>query len=279
MHFARARQAAVLPAAAHILLSAALMLWSSSPALSQIRSRRASAAAHSAAAFNDGSPESPDEASPLPIPFRSAAARYNSSLPIGLQCPVHLRLLTLGPRGLLIEQASQDVLAILARENSCSAWFREADPNVAAIFDSLDFSLDDGPKDVLLLKSASGELLFKHPYSAGVPENAGHDATVLLNANGPFFTSAADILRRDSDRGLARFTGRRELRVGPYAGNTLRARITTLLHELAHAIGRLPDDSDELSGLSEQNTERVLHACHNEIKATAREHHDKGREN
>jgi len=278
MRFARARQAAVLPAATHLLFFAAFMLWSSSPALSQVRPRRASASARSSAAFNDGSPGIPDETSRLPAPFRSAAARYNSSLPIGLQCPVHLRLLTLGSRGLLIEQARQHVLAILATENSCSAWFREVNPNAAAIFDSLEFALDDGPKNVVILKSTSGEVLFKHPYSAGVPENAGHDATVLLNANGPFFTSAADILRRDSDRVLARFGGRHELRVGPYAGNTLPARITTLLHELGHVIGRLPDDSDELSGLSDQNTVRVLHACHAEIKASARAHHEKGNE-
>jgi hypothetical protein len=279
MRFARARQAAVRPAAPHILLSAALILWSSSPALPQIPPRRASAPSHSVPTFRRDFREDPDETSPLPTPFRSAAARYRSSVPIGLQRPVHLRLLTLGPRGLLIAQARQHVLVILAGENSCSAWFRETDPNAAAIFDSLDFSLDDGPKDVLLLKSASGELLFKHPYSAGVPENAGDHATVLLNANGAFFINAANILRRDSGPGLARFGGRHELRVGPYPGNTLAARITTLLHELGHVIGRLPDDSDELSGLSVQNTERVLHACHNEIKATAREHHDKGNEN
>jgi hypothetical protein len=275
MRFARARQAAVLLAAAHILLF-------SSPALSQIRSRRASAAGHSAPTFPDDFPETPDETNRLPTPFRSAAARYNSPPSSGLSSgrpdPVHLQFLNLGARGLLVEQARQHVVAILAAENPCSAWFQEVDPNAAAIFESLNFSLDDGPKDVVIFRSISGEVLFKHPYSAGVPENAGHDATVLLNANGAFFTSAADILRRDSDRGLARFAGRRELRVGPYPGNTLPARITTLLHELGHAIGRLPDDSDELSGLSEQNTERVLHACHAQIKASARQHRNKGNE-
>ncbi|MCU1241805.1 MAG: hypothetical protein JWO71_2531 [Candidatus Acidoferrum typicum] len=282
MSFARARQAAVLPAAAHLLLSATLMLLSSSPALSQVRSRRASAATHSAPTFPRDFLESSDETNPLPTPLRSAAARYNSSPFSGPSSGppdlVQLRLLTFGARGLLIEQARQQVLAILAAENSCSAWFRKADPAAAAIFESLEFALDDGPKDVVTVKSTSGEILFKHPYSAGVPENAGHDATVLLNANGSFFTSAADILRRDSDRGVARFAGRRDLRVGPYAGNTLPARITTLLHELGHAIGRLPDDSDELSGLSMQNTERVLHACHAEIKASVRQNRDKGNE-
>ncbi len=282
MRFARARQAAVLPAAAHTLLSAALMLSSSSPALSQIRTRRPSAAAQSATAFPGDFPDSLGETKRLPTPFRSPEARYNSppssGLPTGLQDPVHLSLLTLGTRGLLIEQARQDVLAILTTENSCSDWFREADPDAAAVFESLDFSLDDGPKDVVPFKSTSGELFLKHPYSARVLENAGHNATVVLNANGGLFASAADILGRDSGRGVARYAGRRELRVGPYPGNTLPARIATLLHELGHVIGRIPDDSDELSGLSAQNTERVLHACHTEIKASARQHHNKGNE-
>jgi hypothetical protein len=278
MRFARARQAAVLPSAARTLLSAVLILWSSWPALSQIRPRRPSAPAPSAPAFPGDLLDSLGETNRLPTPFRSPAARYNSPLFSAPQDPVHPRLLALGPRGLLIDQARQLVLAILASENSCSAWFREADPDAAAIFESLDFSLNDGPKDVVTVKSASGEIFLKHPYSARVPENAGPNAIVLLNANGPFFVSAADILAHDSARGVARFAGRRELRAGPYAGNTLPARITTLLHELGHVIGRLPDDSDELSGLSEQNTQRVLHACHAEINAAARQHRDKGSE-
>jgi hypothetical protein len=202
---------------------------------------------------------------------------WPTDLSTSLQDPVHLRLLALGTRGLLIEQARQRVIAILATENSCSVWFREEDPGAAAIFESLNFFLTDGPRNVVTFKSASGELFFKHPYSAGVQENAGLNATVFLNANGAFFTSVADILDRNFDGSLARYAGRRELRVGPYAGNTLPARITTLLHELGHVIGRLPDDSDELSGLSEQNTDRVLHACHAEIKAITREH--RAREN
>ncbi len=268
MRFARARQAAALPAAPYLLLSVVILLCSSLPAQSQVRSRPAASAGHSAPTFPADFLENAEETNRLPIPFRSAAARYNAVPSSTSQVFVDPRLLVFGARGLLIEQARQHVLAILAAHNSCSAWFRKADPNVAATFESLNFYLDDGPKDVLILKSTSGEVLFKHPYSAAVPENAGHDATVALNANGPFFTRAA-YLRRNSDRGLASVEGRRELRVGPYPGNTLPARITTLLHELGHAIGRLPDDSDELSGLSEQNTQRVLDACHAEIKASA----------
>jgi hypothetical protein len=246
--------------------------------LSQIPSRHPAAAANSAAAFPQDFTDSAGETIRLPTPFRSLAARYNGPGSSAPQHPVRLRLLALGARGLLVEQARQHVLAILATDNPCSAWFREIEPAAPAIFESLEFSLDDGPQDVVAFKSAAGELLFKHPYSAAVPENAGYNATVQLNANGPFFTTVADILGRDSAGRVARLAGRRELRVGPYAGNTLPARIATLLHELGHVIGRLPDDSDELSGLSAQNTVRVLHACHAEIKASVREHRDKGNE-
>ncbi len=135
---------------AAVILAAACFLSCTSPARSQSRPRTVSTAAHS-------------------VP----------------QDPVRLRLLTLGARGLAIEQAREHVIAILSAENSCSAWFREADPDVSATFESLDFYLDDGPKYVLAFKSSWGEMLLKHPYSAGVQENAGRNATVLLNANGP----------------------------------------------------------------------------------------------
>lgn len=187
---------------------------------------------------------------------------------------VRLRLQALGARGSAIEQAREHVIAILSTENSCSAWFRDADPDVAATFASLNFSLDDGPKYILAYKSAWGEMFLKHPYSAGVQENAGRYATVQLNTNGPFFAKAADVLERDVTGSFPRVTGRRALRVGSFDGNTLPAQITTLLHELAHVTGRLPEDSDELSGLSTQNTEHVLHACRAEIKSSARQHRD-----
>lgn len=224
---------------AAVMLAAACFLSSASPARSQSRPRTVSTLAHS-------------------VP----------------QDPVRLRLQALGARGSAIEQARERVIAIFSTENSCSAWFRQADPDVTATFESLDFTLHDGPKYVVAFKSAWGEMLLMHPYSAAVQENAGHNATVLLNANGPFFAKVADILQRDATGSFARFAGRRALRVGSFDGNTLPAQITTLLHELGHVIGLLPDDSDELSGLSAQNTEHVLHACRAEIKSSAREHRD-----
>jgi hypothetical protein len=51
MRFARARQAAILPAAAYMFLSAVLMFCSSSPAFSQTPARSASLAGHSTHEF------------------------------------------------------------------------------------------------------------------------------------------------------------------------------------------------------------------------------------
>ena len=212
------------------------------------------------------------------------AGRFLSAFPLVAPCnnfshappedPVRLHLLALHARGLAIEQARERVIAILSAENSCSAWFRESRPHPASIFQSLEFSLEDGPKQVVASRSARGELILKHPYSAAVVENAGPRATVQLNANGPFFAKAADVLERESPR-PPYFAGRRTLRVGSYEGSTLAARITTLLHELGHVIGRLPDDSDESSGLSGQNTQQVVRVCRAEIEASARPHRDK----
>ena len=210
----------------------------------------------------------------LPARSQNRLPTASMSAQVTTQDFVHPRLQALGARGSAIERAREHVMAILSTENSCSAWFREADPDIAATFESLDFTLRDGPRYVTVFKSAGGEMFLKHPYSAAVQENAGRNATVQINANGPFFENVADILERNTPNSFTRVAGRCVLRVGSFEGKTLPAQITTLLHELGHVTGRLPDDSDELSGLSTQNTERVLHACRSEIKSSARQHLD-----
>jgi hypothetical protein len=259
---------------AAMMLAATQSVLPSSPLHSQVRVTRSAPTAQSSAALPRGFPDCAGKANQLPASFRSLA--FGCDLPaLGVPAdPVQLRLLDMGARGVAIEQAREDVLAILRADNSCSAWFRESNSGAAAIFESLNFSLADGPREVLKSKS-SGTTLFQHPYSARVEENAGPDATILLNAHGPFFVKIADVLERLTTGGFLRPAGLRELRIGSYAGGTLPARMTTLLHELGHVLGRLPDDSDESTGLSMQNTERVLQACRAEINASARQHRDK----
>jgi len=177
----------------------------------------------------------------------------------------------MGKPGLAIALAREKVTEILLSENSCSAWFKKADRNAAATFDSLKFIIDaKGPEYVLGWRTDTGETLFKHPYSASVLEGAGPNSVVKLNANGPFFVRWGVVLWEDNTGSFRRAIGSRVLQVGSYPGNTLAAQITTLLHEFGHIVGRVPDDSDELSGQSGRNTAEVIHYCHAQIKAAAR---------
>jgi hypothetical protein len=259
---------------AAMMLAAAQVAFPPSPLRSQIPVGPSANLAQPAAAFPGGLPDCAGKANRFPASFRSLAFGCTWPVLSASADPVQLRLLEMGARGVAIEQAREHVLAILRADNPCSAWFREWNSDAAAIFESLNFSLVDGPAAVLKSKS-SGEILFQHPYSARVEENAGRDASILLNARGPFFVKVADVLERPYNASFLRPAGLRELRVGSYVGGTLPARMTTLLHELGHVLGRLPDDSDESSGLSMQNTERVLHACRAEINASVRQHRDK----
>jgi hypothetical protein len=267
MRFARVCRAALMLAAAQFVLLR-------SPVRSQIPSDRSTTAPQPVDFLPRGFLDCAGKARPLPASFRSPALGCNLTALSVQADPVRLRLLDMGARGRAIEQAREHVLAILRADNSCSAWFREANPDAADIFESLNFSLADGPKNILAFKS-SQDILLQHPYSARVEENAGPNATVLLNAHGPFFVKTAEIVEQQAANGFLRRAGLRELRIDSYVGGTLPAQMTTLLHELGHVIGRLPDDSDESSGLSMQNTERVLHACRAEINASARQHRDK----
>jgi hypothetical protein len=259
---------------AALMLAATQFVLSPTPLRSQVRSERSTISAQPPDALPRGLPDCVDQPSRLPASFRSPVLGCYSPGPSVPADPVRLRLLDMGARGRAIEQAREHVLAILRADNSCSTWFRETNPDAADIFESLNFSVADGPRNILEFKS-SRDILLQHPYSARVEEYAGPNATILLNAHGPFFVKTAEIVEQQTASGFLRRAGLRELRIDSYAGGTLPAQMTTLFHELGHVIGRLPDDSDESSGLSMQNTERVLHACRAEINASAHQRRDK----
>jgi hypothetical protein len=185
--------------------------------------------------------------------------------------PIRAQLFTMGKPGLTVALARGHVIEILQSKNSCSAWFQEVDPDAASTFASLKFIIEtNGPQVVLGLRSHSGELLLKHPYAARVLENAGGNSIVVLNVKGAFFARTAVVLQQENMGGSFRPSGWRYLLVDSYRGDTLAAQITILLHELGHVVGRLPDDSDELSGQSGRNTAEVLRFCRAQIKAAPR---------
>jgi hypothetical protein len=183
---------------------------------------------------------------------------------------VRSELTAMGKHGEAIARGREQTLVILQSENSCSAWFREADRDAAEVFRSLHYEIEeDGPSYVFHTKADRGGDMFKHPWAARSTEHSGRDSTIGLNPRGAFFNSTSQIMEQEWRGMLPRMGGYRTLLVGPFSGNAAKAQITTLLHELGHIIGRLPEDDDSWDGRSSQNTAEVLRHCKHEIRAAA----------
>src|SRR5262249_30472062 len=178
-------------------------------------------------------------------------------------------LSVLGKQGDTIARAGEQVLGILQQENACTAWFRGADPDPAEVIRSLHFALEmRGPSYVYGVRDSHGKQVFKHPWAARSIENGGRDSTVVLNANGPFFSRTSVVMQLDSG-GMSWLDGNRRLTVSSYNGNTSEAQITILLHELGHVIGRLPEDNDSWDGRSSRNTSEMLRHCKFQTRTAA----------
>ena len=183
---------------------------------------------------------------------------------------VEVELWALGERGNTIAQARGQVIEILQHENACTAWFQEADPNPAEVFRSLHFQVDmRGTSYVYGMKDYQRGQLYKHPWGARSIENDGRNSTIQLNASGPFFNRSSVAVQLGPGGSLSSLDGIRLLSVAAYAGNTPEARITLLLHELGHIIGRLPEDDDSWDGRSSRNSSEVYRHCKNETHAAA----------
>jgi hypothetical protein len=184
---------------------------------------------------------------------------------------IAMDLADLGKRGETIARVREQVLQILEKENSCSAWFQKVDPDPAATFRSARFVVDErGQKEVSAMKESLDREIFKHPYVASSIQNAGRNAVIQLNANGAFFVKISRVLELQQFSEIPRLGGLHSLRVASYEGDTPMAQVTTILHELGHITGRLPEDDDSWTSQSEHNTEEVLRHCRVEITQAAR---------
>jgi RHS repeat-associated protein len=88
--------------------------------------------------------------------------------------------------------------------------------------------------------------------NAYVPE-PGIGAPIMLNASGGFFV--AGVVPPG-----APIIGPQSVSVGPYGGGSLQAETAIILHEFAHDLGLIPDDSGN-PGQSQQNTSTILQNC------------------
>jgi hypothetical protein len=187
--------------------------------------------------------------------------------------PVVLELSGLGKYGDTIARARKQVLDILRPGNACSAWFQEADHDPSDVFRSLHFDLKvSEPPYIYGMRDRQRGPLFKHPWGARSIENGGRHSTIVLNVKGPFFTRASFVMQEGPTGIAVRASGYRLLLIASYSGNTPKAQVTILLHELGHIIGRLPEDDDSWDGRSSRNTSEVLRHCKTRIDQTAHSH-------
>jgi hypothetical protein len=187
------------------------------------------------------------------------------------------RLLS-GKEGAEIRRAREEVLAILSEPNACSTWFAGKDQAAESTFASLSFLVDrQGPESVFGWENRS-LMIIRQPYVASATQDGGAYTEITINANGAFYRALARFQKLSAEGGPPLSITEHWLTVGPYAGNTLEARILTLLHELGHIVGLLPPDADDLDRKSVQNTNEVLRHCRPQIEAVAKHARETARE-
>jgi hypothetical protein len=173
-----------------------------------------------------------------------------------------------GRAGVKIARAREEVLEILRSENACTEWFRSKDGKPADTFQSLDFLIDQrGPKDVFESKMTPSTIIFRQPYVARATQDGGAHTVITINAHGAFYRAQGNTLKVVPEGGPVQADGTQPLTVGAYRGDTLPARMVTLLHEFGHIIDLLPGDTDNLDGKSMRNTDEVLRHCRAEVEA------------
>ena len=171
-------------------------------------------------------------------------------------------------RGELVAHIRHQVLEILDEPNGCAAWFQQADAHASDVLRSLRIAVDpSGPSRVSAIRTNRGSVVFKHPWAARVPLQTGKNSIIWINDEGPFFVKESRI---DNAGFMVTRVPWHRLLVGNYNGDTDQARITILLHELGHVVGRLPEDDDSWNGQSSRNTDEVLRHCRKEVDSIAR---------
>jgi hypothetical protein len=210
--------------------------------------------------------DAPPASAPAVDPCRAASVGKTGCL--ATRDLVQENLASMGKPGQKILRARERVLEILESENGCSAWFREKDANPAATFRTLSYEIDRKGEDVVRESDGAGYMkLFRSPYVARVIQADGSYATITINMKGAFFSTTASVVKEHGDGGPWRLHGARELRVGPYAGETLHAQVLALLHEFGHLVDLLPTDEGDQDGKSVRNTNEVLRFCREEIES------------
>jgi hypothetical protein len=178
--------------------------------------------------------------------MRRAGGKNNNVAPELLPLPDSNKLSVL-------QKAYLDVYSILSEENSCSNFFGGS-RSIAALNRLLQ-QLRSSCLEHRIAIRMSGSFTFYQDETSNLRYRLFDK--VEVNSAGPFFKSSTP-------------RGPTIPFVGPFPPNTREARATILLHELGHLIespgnGWLLVNDGNDSAKSEENTERVLKVCRDQI--------------
>ena len=155
-----------------------------------------------------------------------------------------------------LDEAYLDAFSILKEDNTCSAFY--GGPPAIEVLNQLKQQLKLRCLDRTFGVRMTGKTI--KVVSRQYPLSYRLFDKVELNLEGPFY------------RGNAPQSG---WTIGGFLPNTREARVTILLHELGHLIERrdrqwlLPDDGNS-DHLSQENTERVIAVCGQQIRRLSR---------
>jgi len=160
---------------------------------------------------------------------------------------------------------------ILNGKSDCAKFFNDgaqavSGESAADVFASDNIITDkNGPGTIT--QSEDGNTRAQ-PYAAKTSQGTGAGSDIHLNPNGAFFRQSAFVT--DSTGRILSPVTTANLTIGgtanpsAYLGNTLSAQVTILLHELAHNLNLIPDDSTS-PDQSKSNTQTIIDKCKDQI--------------
>lgn len=183
-----------------------------------------------------------------------------------------------------ITLAKNKILGILNGNSPCANFFNQGVVNflggispsqtpAADVLSSANIIKGStGPSRVTQSTDQQGNITYKQPYGATTGQSAGYGATIEINPNGAFYNTSAFIQGTTPIKSMPLTIGGTD-NPQQYAGDSLAAQMTIIMHELAHNIDLIPPDQGKgvKQGQSTANTQTVLDNCKDAIDAATKQ--------
>jgi hypothetical protein len=172
-----------------------------------------------------------------------------------------------------ISRARAALNNLLKGKNPCAEFFNQGATNFATnspgapttgadAINAANIVKDpSGPSQIVKSADQNGNIVYSQPYGAKTIEGGGPSGTIDINPNGAFYKTTAFVRGTTQTMGLT--IGGTE-NPHQFAGDTLQAQMTILLHEMAHLLNMIPSDGSN-PNQSLRNTQTILDHCKSDI--------------